>query len=339
MLPFLSLNKETSRRYSTGQIITAHDEVVALLHKYLTDAIRTRVRDIPLPPAKPTTNAATISRLAILFSGGLDCTLLARIAHDVLPQDMPIDLLNVAFENPRIHKNLAQDGPSAYELCPDRITGRASVKELSQTCPGRPWRFVAVNVPYSEFQMHKATVVSLIHPHNTEMDLSIACALYFAARGSGLLSTVTERDFETYTTTARVLLSGLGADELFAGYTRHHTTYRREGLSALHAELELDIRRLSKRNLGRDDRATAHWSKEVRHPYLDEAFVQWTLECPVFDKCGFGEESPSTDGSSGLSPDKKALRCLAWKLGMKNVANEKKRAVCCSVDCQPSADT
>jgi asparagine synthetase B (glutamine-hydrolysing) len=55
------------------------------------------------------------------------------------------------------------------------------------------------------------------------MDLSIACALYFAARGHGQASTNANQIPITYTTQARVLLSGLGADELFGGYTRHAT--------------------------------------------------------------------------------------------------------------------
>jgi hypothetical protein len=44
------------------------------------------------------------AKVAILFSGGLDCTVLARLAHDILPSDQVIDLLNVAFENPRVVK-------------------------------------------------------------------------------------------------------------------------------------------------------------------------------------------------------------------------------------------
>ena len=56
-----------------------------------------------------------------------------------------------------------------------------------------------------------------MHPHDTEMDLSIGAALYFAARGIGTHGNT------PYVNPTRVLLSGLGADELFAGYTRHAT--------------------------------------------------------------------------------------------------------------------
>ncbi len=41
------------------------------------------------------------ARIAVLFSGGIDCTYLTHLIHSFLPPSEPIDLLNVSFENPR----------------------------------------------------------------------------------------------------------------------------------------------------------------------------------------------------------------------------------------------
>ena len=268
------------------------------------------------------------ARVAVLFSGGLDCTILARLCHDLLPPSAPIDLLNVAFENPRIHSQL-EPGTSPYELCPDRVTGRSSYAELAAVCPGRRWRFVEVNVPYVETQAHRLNVMTLMHPHNTEMDLSIAFALYFASRGNGVVRTSSGDATEPYNTTAHVLLSGLGADELFGGYQRHDLAFARRGYLGLLEELELDFSRLGKRNLGRDDRVISDSGKEVRFPYLDEDFIALALQLPVTAKCDFGlpQDVNSDDPIRVLEPAKRALRLLAWQLGMEKVAAEKKRAI------------
>ncbi|KAI9841742.1 MAG: hypothetical protein M1837_000403 [Sclerophora amabilis] len=335
---------------------------VSALKQLLTTSLNLRIRDVPsLAMSCINDCEQKTSKIAILFSGGVDCTVLARIANDLVPMKESIDLLNVAFENPRIiaaankgssqHRNKpgrsddvqispneldgenqsvdpgkSAFGPQAdaslqtspYDNCPDRVTARSSLAELQQ-----------INVPYPETLRHRRRVVSLIHPHNTEMDLSIGYAFYFAARGEGHVYDSASNTFSEYKTCARILLSGLGADELFAGYTRHATAFHRRGFSGLTEELELDFSRLGKRNLGRDDRIISSWGKEARFPYLDEDLLRWAMSCPVWEKCGFGQkiDQNETNEGGGLEPGKKVLRLLAWNLGMKRVAAEKKRAV------------
>ena len=119
------------------------------------------------------------ARLSVLFSGGIDSTVVTYLAHKqafhfpqfimetntvdrYIPIDEPIDLLNVAFENPRKIR-IAQEGnvgglprrqkakhgkathaaeaKSSYAV-PDRKTGLEELEELRRLCPGRKWNFV-----------------------------------------------------------------------------------------------------------------------------------------------------------------------------------------------------
>lgn len=119
-----------------------------MLKDQLLESLRLRILNVPQPPLEGHSPVSD-TRVAVLFSGGLDCTVLARLAHEVLDSNQGIDLLNVAFENPRVVAQLKKEAKGQpisnfYEACPDRITGRKSFAELQKVCRGRTFRFVAV---------------------------------------------------------------------------------------------------------------------------------------------------------------------------------------------------
>ncbi|CAM9253418.1 unnamed protein product [Phaeothamnion confervicola] len=118
---------------------------------------------------------------------------------------------------------------------------------------------------------------------------------------------------------ARVLLVGIGADEQLAGYSRHRHAYVRGGTAALEAELAMDLGRLWRRNLGRDDRCLSDHGREARFPYLDEDVVQYVRWLSI-EAVANMEELPGVG-------DKKVLRLVAAGLGLQSCTGLVKRAI------------
>ena len=131
--------------------------------------------------------------MGILFSGGIDCAVLAFLAHQLshtypaylassltapffvrfIPPGEPIDLLNVAFENPRKikaasaahaqppknpkrsadHVPFVMPGSADIYGVPDRYTGLEQLEELQISCPGRRWNFVSMLISAEDSQL------------------------------------------------------------------------------------------------------------------------------------------------------------------------------------------
>jgi len=192
----------------------------------------------------------------VLFSGGVDSTLLAALTHQALPPGHPVDLINVCFDN----------GKS-----PDRLAAHDALQELAAFAPDRPWRLVEVNRTLEDVDRHKKHILMLLEPAGTVMDINIGAALWMAAGGVGRAVLAGTWDSQPSASepavegccpaasrevrsAARVLLLGHGADEQCAGYGRHQTKFWSSGWQGLQEELCLDMQRLWLRNLGRDDR-------------------------------------------------------------------------------------
>ncbi|KAG8763117.1 hypothetical protein FRC12_008711 [Ceratobasidium sp. 428] len=172
------LNRETPSDYSSPILVEQLESFIAKLD----ESVKLRVSSIP-SNTELAQGSRPKARLGILFSGGIDCTVLAFLADRHIPLEEPIDLLNVAFENPRTleagKKNNLQEeraqrkrnkkgkldavltpltdakpiaveeirSPGTYDV-PDRLAGLEEVEELRRLCPHRQWNFVCIDIPY-----------------------------------------------------------------------------------------------------------------------------------------------------------------------------------------------
>ena len=142
-----------------------------------------------------------------------------------------------------------------------------------------------------------------MYPYNTEMDLSIAIAFYFA---SSCLKSITSKtilrdkqiDWDTFIQSPnknilpRLKIMNLKQKVLFSGlepmnylldilvmkpFSTRKKNITNDNTNLLYEELQeslnYDISIIHQRNLSRDDRVISCWGKELRYPYLDENFI------------------------------------------------------------------
>ncbi|MGY5852121.1 MAG: asparagine synthase-related protein [Candidatus Thorarchaeota archaeon] len=125
------------------------------------------------------------------------------------------------------------------------------------------------------------------------MDVEIAIPFFLAAK-------------EASQQGVRIMISGQGPDELFAGYARHVRILEDEGPAILKKQLYDEVSTTHENNLERDERAVAANGLTTYFPYVDPEFVSYALEVPIQYKVDIGQR-----------PERKVIfRKLAIQMGL-----------------------
>ncbi len=212
-------------------------------------------------------------KFGLLFSGAVDSSLIALI----------LKKLNVDF---RCYTCVFQDVNT--KEAEDLEYSKKVAEELDLDLE-------IVNVGLNEVEKELQNICELIESNNVTK-VSIALPFYFAckkAREDGI----------------KVILSGLGADDLFAGYERHLKS------NDINKECYNSLLNIYERDLYRDDVITMFYNLELRVPYLDLDLISCALDL---------------DAKYKIKGDvnKFILRDLAADYGLrKEIAFRKKRAV------------
>ncbi len=250
---FFSLQKETKQ---------SKEVIIKELETKLTSAVQKRVADV--------------SFLGILFSGGIDSTVLAFLCKKI---GKTCTCYTAAFHEGNMRE------------APDILQAQEVAKALHF-----PLKTIIVNEKETEMMLKE--IIKIIETTDV-VKVGVALPFYFAAQQA-------QMDGQ------RILLSGLGSEELFAGYQRHRDILKKEG--NVNAECLQGLAQMWERDLYRDDLVTMAHAVELRLPFLDHDLIRFALSIPA--KWKIDEEQ-----------NKKILRDVAVQIGIPlEIASRKKIA-------------
>lgn len=255
-----------------GQLVNVWDEYTRCEDLTDINEIKNKLKDALVKSVEK--RSKNLDKLALLFSAGVDSTLIAVILKE----------LDVDF--------------SAYTI------GTANSQDLDFA--KKTARDMDICLKYNvitkkDVEDYFVPTLNAIEDNNL-MKLGVGMAIKMASK----LASMDD---------CRVILSGQGADELFAGYNRYKNKI--DTPQQLLDELTTDLNNMYRVNLERDDKAVMSNSMELRVPFLDKEVVDIACQIPV----KYLIDSPDD------SIRKHILRDVAYELGVpESIAYRPKKA-------------
>ncbi|MBU0662359.1 MAG: asparagine synthase C-terminal domain-containing protein [Candidatus Diapherotrites archaeon] len=187
-----------------------------------------------------------LEKAAVLFSAGLDSSLIAKAVSERIPQT---ELFAVGTKN---SKDLAFAGDVAEEM-----GLKLNIRTIDE----------------SEISAYIEKTKQALGPELSKelLQLQIGVPQYIA------LEFVKKHNFD-------VVFSGQGGDELFCGYAGFKRILEEGGYPAVEKEIAHLLEIMPQRNLARESTLTKHFSIEQRTPFLDESFKREAMKIPAQEK-------------------------------------------------------
>jgi asparagine synthase (glutamine-hydrolysing) len=205
--------------FSNQPTLTNLNDAVSAYKKALYNSIKKRSQDL--------------SRIGIIFSGGIDSVLVAKITKELVPNVTCYTSGLAGSDDIKFSKVIAD------ELDLNLKINELDIKDIENMLP---------------------SILNIIETTNStqaEVSLPIYGALKLAAK-DGL----------------RVVFTGQGADELFAGYPWYVKIFAKYGSKKLKEYMIRDLLLLYKETLEREDKLAMSNSIEMREPFLDSEIVR-----------------------------------------------------------------
>jgi asparagine synthase (glutamine-hydrolysing) len=191
------------------------------------------------------TNALSISyqskdAVGLLFSGGLDSSLLAVLLSKIHSEPIPLFVTGV-------------------ESAKDITVARESAMFLNLPLT---IRFFTEN----EVKERLTEILSIISVIDV-LQVELAIPLFFATECANQFDIT-------------ILFSGHGADELFGGYARHEQQFLQSGELASLTEMKKDLAKLHNKTLPSQTAIVNHFGISLAIPYLNNALIEFSNQLP-----------------------------------------------------------
>ena len=178
-------------------------------------------------------------KFSLLFSGGIDSTLIAFILKKL---GYKFTCYTAALDDPDM------------EEAKDLQASKKVAKELNLDLK-------IIRIKLKDIEKHLKTIVPLIEDSNV-VKAGVALTFYAACKQA-------KKDG------CKVIFSGLGSEEIFAGYERHKNSLN------INKECVSGLLKMYERDTYRDDVITMHNNLELRLPFLDKSLIGYSLRIPV----------------------------------------------------------
>ena len=89
---------------------------------------------------------------------------------------------------------------------------KVTISQLKNMYPEREIIFIEVNTDVDEIKSMQDSLIPIMKPNDTVMEVSVATAMAFVTRGIGIV------DGKDYKCKSKIVICGQGADEQFGGY-------------------------------------------------------------------------------------------------------------------------
>ncbi|MFH1440147.1 MAG: diphthine--ammonia ligase [Candidatus Woesearchaeota archaeon] len=246
--PFFKITPTNKIRQTNKKRFEKNKELEEIKKKVLglaTDAIAKRIPD---------------QEFGILFSGGIDSTFIAYICKQLgLRPTLYTSVLDTKNSgwiiNEKIISKLGLNNTQELNMKTpeDLIWAKKAAKELKL-------KLKINKIKLNQVPKYLKIIVPLIEDSNV-VKVGVGLTFYGACE-------LAKKD------NIKVIFSGLGSEEIFAGYERHKksTDINKECLSGM--------LKIYERDLYRDDIITMNNNMELRLPFLDKKLVSYALKIP-----------------------------------------------------------